>query len=362
MEGMSMPVIVNCRFLTQPVTGVQRFAEEITKRLSEELPDVVLVAPDEDLRHESLGGLPVQRVGKLHGHLWEQIELPRFVRRHHGFLVSLANTAPVLQREQFIVIHDITWARVPQSYSTGFKLWYRFMTKRLIRKARLLGTVSEFSRHDLANYWGIDPEQITVIPNAVDEGFLELPGSKPQGAPDGRFLLTVASLAPHKNVRALIDAYKRAAADADLPPLVLVGGSSKVFAADFSTLPSAGSSEGAEIIALGRVSDEELVWLYKHARAFVFPSLYEGFGIPPLEALAFGCPVLSSDAASMPEVLGAAASYFDPNNQESMVDALVSTVDLASAPVRSRRLERYSWQKSAKLIADKVKHEIRQNG
>lgn len=346
-----MRVIVNCRFLTQPITGVQRFAEEITKRLPQELSDVTLVAPDESLRHEELGGVPVERIGRLHGHLWEQIELPRYVRSHSGFLLSLANTGPIGLREQLAVIHDITWARMPQSYSRGFRLWYRFMTGRLVRRARALATVSEFSREDIASYWGIDPARFTVVPNAVDEAFLARTGIEPRGVPHGAFLLSVASQAPHKNIPALVEAYHLAAAETAMPPLVLVGGSSRAFV---PTGAVAETQHGpGQIIALGRVDDEELVWLYRHATAFVFPSLYEGFGIPPLEALACGCPVISSNAASLPEVLGDSAKYFDPRDQRAMAQALIDAAGwpLEGAQRRARTgTTAFRWERSAREI------------
>lgn len=317
-----MRVIVNCRFLTQPITGVQRFAEEITKRLPQELSDVTLVAPDEPLRHEELGGVSVERIGRLHGHLWEQIELPRYVRRQNGFLLSLANTGPIGLREQLAVIHDITWARMPQSYSRGFRLWYRFMTGRLVRRARALATVSEFSREDIASYWGINPARFTVVPNAVDEAFLARTGIEPRGVPHGAFLLSVASQAPHKNIPALVEAYHLAAAETAMPPLVLVGGSSRVFASN----DAAGDVKHGpgQVIALGRVDDEELVWLYRNAAVFIFPSLCEGFGIPPLEAQQLGCPICVSDIPVLRQVFEDDAFYFDPKSVESIKQSLLS--------------------------------------
>lgn len=345
-----MTLVVNCRFLTQPLTGVQRFAEEITKRVAAARDDVILVAPRQELRFDSLGGKKVLKIGHLKGHLWEQTELGRFSRKHRAVLLSLANTGPMWLSDQLIVIHDITWARFPESYSWAFRAFYRRMTRALIRRSRELATVSDFSRHDISSFFGVDPQRFKVVPNAVDQRFFDEEGTRPKTLPEDRYFLTVSSLARHKNVAGLVTEYRTAhLQNPDLPSLVLVGSGARSFA-------NVDLEEGEDgVVSLGRVSDSELIWLYRNADAFVFPSLYEGFGIPPLEAQACGCPVISSTAASLPEVLRGSALFYEPGVQGSLSNRLHQISHdryriMALREAGERNVMRYQWGASAQII------------
>lgn len=354
-----MKIIINCRFLSQDLTGVQRFAEEITKRLVLLSSDVVLVAPPGKLRQESLSGLEIKRFGHLSGHGWEQLELPAFVRKERGFLINLANTAPVLLKRQLLVIHDLTWLKFPQSYSVPFRLVYRVLTSILIRRACAIATVSDYSRKEIAKVFQINSKKITVAGNAVDESFFLGTGFRPDSAPQGRFFLCVASVNHHKNIEGLVSAFRRYASQVEDPiPLCIVGGKSRAFSSVSSQLLEDCEDSGS-IKLMGRVTDDELIWLYKNAVAFFFPSLYEGFGLPPLEALAAGCPVFSSHAASLPEVLGSAVEYFDPNSIEEMAQAFLQASLLEdledNASAQSGFPERYKdWSVSAKAIVEHI--------
>lgn len=361
-----MTVIVNCRFLTQDVTGVQRFGEEITKRLATLMPNLLLVAPRGKLRKHELGGLEVRQFGRLRGHSWEQLELAAYTHSHKAVLLSLANTGPVAIKRQVLVIHDLAWLHVPESYSLQFRTSYRIFTQCLARRVRRLVTVSKFSRQDIASRYHLDPDSIDVVPNAVDDKFRTSLGTRPKNFPVIRYFLVVSSLNKHKNVGPLVDAYTEYAHRSKTDTkLVLVGGSSRAFSVDQSLVSalSDGSFREAtneyarqsQLIPLGRVTDEELIWLYRHAKGFVFPSLFEGYGLPPLEAQACGCPVASSDAASLPEVLGDAALFFDARSRSDMrralgeLDQLDHMSDQEVKEDSSSRLK--SWESSAHSIA-----------
>lgn len=361
-----MTVVVNCRFLTQEVTGVQRFAEEITKRLPKLIDGIEFVAPRGELRHVELGGVKIHQFGRLHGHAWEQLELSRFVRKRRATLLSLANTGPLTVSQQILVIHDLAWLHVPESYSFRFRVAYRSLTRSLVRRVRYLVTVSEFSRRDIARHYRLDPVSISVVPNAVDDKFRTSSGIRPHNLPEIDYFLVVSSLNKHKNVGPLVEAFMRYEHSSETATnLVLVGGSSNVFAQDrgFTLLSAKNASPStrksdcgpSKIVPLGRVTDEELIWLYRHAKAFVFPSLFEGFGLPPLEAQICGCPVASSDAASLPEVLGNKALYFDASSQQDMQRVLRQLDQDDHTPANHVNIptdrQVHSWQSSANAIA-----------
>lgn len=358
-----MTVVINCRFLTQPTTGVQRFAEQIVEYLTRGTSNLVLVAPPGQLSRTDFNGTPVRVIGSRGGHYWEQVQLPRYLRRisPEALLVNLANTGPVRWKNQIVTLHDISYVRQPESYSRRFRWFYGWLIPRLLRRARAILTVSEFSKREIQGFYHVDAARITVIPNAVDDDFLQAE-AVPRGIhPRASYFLVVSSLNVHKNVGPFIEMFKRyRATSGSSTELWIVGGSARSFTA--GTL----SAGGDGIRALGRVSDAELVWLYRHARAFVFPSLYEGFGIPPLEAQAAGAPVLASNAAALPEVLGQSALLADPLAGEEMVTGL-QRLD-ADAELRDSlraagdsNLRRFSWERSAAVVMD-VLRSVREGG
>ncbi len=346
-----MSVVVNCRFLTRPTTGVERFAEGLITELADLRDDLVLLAPRAgNLRRDELGGLPVERRGTLSGHAWEQASLRRELRRRgRPLLVSLANTGPVGYRRQLVAIHDVTHRRHPHGYSWPFRTLYAVMTPRLVRASAGVVTVSDFSRRELVALYS-PTAPITVVPNAVGE-WVTRGGSAPSDPPLREpFFLVVGSPNAHKNLATAYHAFRDYRARGGRSRLVVVGSSHRSFA----TMDVEGA-EGAT--ALGRVSDDTLGWLYAHARAFIFPSLYEGFGIPPLEAQAAGTPVIASDIGAVREALQpASALWFSPTDPLALADAMDrmdADAGLRARLVRAgaRNVTRFSWRRSAELLS-----------
>ncbi|MGP5247006.1 glycosyltransferase family 4 protein [Corynebacterium flavescens] len=347
-------LIINCRFLTQNITGVQRFSEEIACRLAETVEDVRLVAPKGYLRKTILGGKRVEQVGTFTGHLWEQIDLPLLLKARPGRLVCLGNTGPLVVRNQALVVHDLTWLQAPESYSLKFRIFYQLTTKVLVHRVQTLCTVSSHSKQILEAHYGLDSSRVSVVPNAVDESFGKQEDTRPANVGDEEFFLVVSSLNKHKNIAALVDAFAEYAQESgSKTKLLLVGGSSSAFSkVDGKKL---GSDFEDCFQSIGRVTDNELVWLYKQAKAFVFPSLQEGFGIPPLEAQSLGCPVVASSIPALQETLEESALYFDPSCKTSMKRALAKIDSTESLRVRliaagMSNVNRYSWRLSAELI------------
>ena len=356
-------VLVNARFLTQTLTGVQRYSVELVKALYRLLERGALdgeryslrvLAPSGAKGHD-LDRIPLRRVGRLGGTLWSQLELPRHARG--GVLWSPANAGPIYHARHVVTIHDASVLDHPEWFSARFAAWYRFLLPRLAKNAARILTVSEFSRKRLAETLDMDPERISVVPNGVDSRFEAVRSAaaeavlKRLGLPRD-YVLALGSLEPRKNIGRLFSAWallqSRNEIDEDVH-LVVAGGKSSLFRdAGLPALPD-------KVVLTGYVADEDLPALYSSALVFAYPSLYEGFGLPPLEAMACGAPVVTSGSTSIPEVTGNAALLVDPYETESIAEGLRSVLGDADlrASLRAAGLERvkvFSWDNSARLV------------
>lgn len=341
-------IIVNARFLTQRTTGIQRFATEITRELLELRDDLVLAVPRGPFDDAGLDRDRIVEVGRLRGHGWEQIDLPLFAARRRGLVLNLASTGPIRYRPQISTHHDITYVRHPESFGRRFRTVYALVVPRLIAHSSHLLTVSEFSRDEIADHFGVPRERFTVIPNGADDRFR--PGPVDQDRP---YLLAVSSPNAHKNFARMLSAFAVFSASHPDVELRVVGSQTNSFSRQRYDETS------ARVRFLGRVDDAELAALYRGALAFVFPSLYEGFGIPPLEAQQCGCPVIAARAASMPEVLGASALFVDPYDTDDLAAAMARLVD--DAALRERLVAagfdnaaRFSWRRSAERVSQVI--------
>jgi glycosyltransferase involved in cell wall biosynthesis len=337
------PILINGKWLGAPQSGMQRYAGEIARRLLDADPTARVAVP----RGAALPGwLPTDRAlrARLSGVPFEQFELPWLGRG--STLVNLAGAAPIVAREQLVVMHDATPARFPHTFSRRFVLWYRFMYRALSRRARHLATVSEFSRLELSEVLGIDARRIAVVPNGhehavAEPGFTPTPELRARAAEP--YVLFVGNLTPSKNLAPVSAAFAAAGI-----PVIVVGAANttRVYVRE------AGLDISGVWLA-GRLSDAELTWLLRGARALVFPSLYEGFGLPIVEAQALGCPVIASDRASIPEVAGAGALYFDPLEPRQAVDLLLG-LDSATrsrlVALGQENAERFRWDDTARTI------------
>ncbi|WP_122734850.1 glycosyltransferase family 4 protein [Pseudomonas viridiflava] len=345
-------IFINSRFLTQDVSGVQRYAEQICMALKKLRSDLVFVAPHGIKLHESAKALNVQCIGHNKGHLWEQIDLPLYLRRQKNpLLISISSTGPMFYRNQIATHHDINYVRFPQSYTRLLRLAYRTITPILLSRIKTLVTSSSFSRGEISQFYGFPENRVLIVPAAVSDSFRPRPVQ-----PDApKYLLAVSSPAAHKNFNRMIQAFLSLRDHNDLQ-LHIVGAATGIFAdPNLQRL----ACRDPRIRFLGRLSDAELIEQYQGATAFVFPSLYEGFGIPPLEAQACGCPVLAANAASIPEVLQASALYFDPLDVSHMAAAMHRV--LVDVPLRDalrlhglNNVKRFSWELSAHRLSQRI--------
>ena len=358
---MPAPVFINGRFLAQPVTGVQRYAREVVKALDallrEEVVDaggaeVTLLMPRDGVDVPPLSRIRVRRAGRLVGHAWEQLELPHLSRG--GVLLNLCNTAPLARRKQVVTLHDAAIYRVPAAYTRAFRAWYRVLWAGLARTASTILTVSYFSRRELADCLGIDRSRIGVVEEAGDHILAVAPDPAVldrHGLRARPFVLAVSTANPTKNFGAVVRAIEHLG-DTDFDFVVAGGVDPRVFARAAAPLPAA-------VKRVGYVSDGELRALYEHAACFVHPSRYEGFGLPPLEAMCCGCPVIAAEAASIPEVCGDAALYFDPASPADLAGKLAALMsdaaERAALAARGRaRAARFSWRRAAAANWDEL--------
>ncbi len=358
-------LIVNGRFLTRPMTGVDRYATEMVRALaalrarSGKAHRIDVAIPRSDLSDETIRAaldLAVEdRIfrSRFSAYLWEQCILP-FVARD-SLLLSFCNLGPIARKRQVVVIHDSQVFDAPGSYSRPFRLAYAALQPLIARRVAVLATVSEFSRGRLhANGIGTGRE-ITVVPNGSDHlSDLESEDRifRKLGIEQGRYFFAIGANAPHKRIAMLADACSQSP-DPRFP-LVIAGSIGADLAASFERVAN------RPVHLVGRVSDRELKALYTGAAAFLFPSLTEGFGLPVVEAMACGCPVIASTGGALPEVCGGAAILCDPNDPNAWAAAMSSLETDASLAERysvlgKARSRQFRWEASAGILLDAIR-------
>ena len=295
-----MKLAINGRFLTQRLTGVQRYALELVRALDRLIDkgdpavkdlSIFLLTPPKAER-VPLAHIPIMPVGQLRGHAWEQLELPRYARG--SFLLNLCNTAPVGKAQQMVTIHDAAVYGVPQAYSRTFRALYKTLLPTLSRTSQSIVTVSEFSKRELIRYCHVPEDKITVVYLGKEHLFSQEADARvfaKHGFGTRPFLLAVSSLSPSKNFAGLVRALTKLG-ETHFDVVIAGGTNPAVFSQHTDPLPKS-------VKYLGYVSEGELKALYEGATGFVHPAFYEGFGLPPLEAMACGCPVVASNAASL---------------------------------------------------------------
>lgn len=272
---------------------------------------------------------------------------------------------PRISGKVITVIHDLTFLRFPDTMNFRTLKRIRKDIQYSVDRADKIITVSEFSRKEMIDLLGIPSSKIeivkcapTQIPVQSSISFCDLPEVLLSNYED--YILFVGTVEPRKNLSILIEAFDILKSSYKLPhKLVIAGGKGWNNRSFFSEVEMA--KYKSDIILTGYVSDKEKWALYKHASIFVFPSVYEGFGIPPLEAMAMGCPVACSNTASLPEVVGDAALLFNPYNSNEIVHCIESLI--SDTPLRSKkiamgynRVKAFSWDESAQKIMEIITH------
>lgn len=343
---------VDGAFFAQQVSGIQRYSIELLAELDRILsPGELEIAVPQNVRTPEYRNIRVVSCGSHSGMLWEQTDYPRYLRQNGRKGLCTCNVMPLFGFSGMVVVHDVCYRARPDFYTDARSrlsaAWHRLQYRVIAKKAEHIITVSQFSRSELQRYYGVNPDRVTVIPNAWQHmqrtepdpaAFEKWPELHP-----GEYYFSMSNLLKNKNF-----------------PWVLRSAKAKpeaIFAiAGGGNLAKAAGEMGLENLPnvrfLGYVSDGEAKTLMANCKAFLFPTLYEGFGIPPLEAIACGAPrVLVSDTPCMREVYGSHADYINLETNPGNVDDVTPGHNAAGV------LARYSWADSARQLAQLLRGE-----
>ena len=358
-------IYINGRFLSQPVTGVQRYARELIAAL-----DRLIEAGEIDLdRFEltilsprlnfstglSLKNIPIKTVGNFTGHFWEQFELPRYSK--DGLLFCPGNTAPVVSlffsRSVVVTLHSLAFRYFPEMYSLVFRLLYRVLIPLVLKYAAGVITVSQTEKESIIKKYPRIKTNLVVIQNGglpAEIESVDLSKITRENFAKSPFILFVGSVSKGKNLRGVIKAVDLLNRKTDCR-LVVAGAESKIFREiGYDISPELEE----KILFLGQIKKtEELIKLYRSALCLVFPSFYESSGLPPIEAMACGCPVVASSIPSLRERCGDAAIYCDPAAPLEIADSVYRIIvdEKLKEDLRKKGLERaalYDWKNCAK--------------
>lgn len=292
--------------------------------------------------------------------LGQQWEIPRKTPKDTGLLWVPHYDIPAFYKGPMIVtVHDLFHLAMPQ-FVGGFhkRLYARWMFDQVARKAAAILAISQFTRNELLRLVKVGDDKVHVVYNGVDDAwFNSIPGERPHPKP---YFLCVGNIKPHKNLKRLLDAFGMI--KDQIPHDLFLVGQKEGFLSGDPEVPKLAGLFGGKVELTGKVSAELLRRYFAHAEALVMPSLYEGFGMPPLEAMACGCPVAASKAASIPEVCGEAALFFDPFDTKDIAEKMLQLVQVPSLRQNliqkgKERAKIFSWDKCAaqtSALLDKI--------
>lgn len=366
-----MKIAYNGRFLSSSkITGVERVAYNLLSSLLkiDDQNEYVIFAGKKKYINDFLTKKNVLYVeckqltgNRMLKHFWEQVILPRCVKKYKcDVLFNPINTAPVFGiKKSVMFLCDVSFFINPKWFSRSFRYIYRAIIPMAAKKAAAIITISNSSRDDIVKYLNVERSKVNKIYPAIDEKFIKnklgneiLLWQEDDIVP---YILFAGSMDPRKNLGNLINAYIKLKKEKNIKhKLVIVGAKntnfSKLFIEDSPVINS-------DIIFTGYVNDNELKSLYCNADLFIYPSYYEGFGLPPLEAMACGCPVVVSNMSSLPEVCGDAAIYIDPYDIDSIMDGMYKVLsdEKLRKTLFSKGLDRikiFNWDRCAEKVLE----------
>jgi glycosyltransferase involved in cell wall biosynthesis len=354
-------VVFNGKFYSAQMTGVHRVAEELLQALELLLAEHPLkssfqseiLLPSNVQKQPVFARIKAQPPGRLPWIWWEQLELPW--RARSELLVNLCNLGPLADRGGITMIHDAQIYLSPESYSAAFVAWYKLALPTLGRNASYILTVSNYSKQQLVHFKIAPAEKIRVIHNGVDHvlrSTADFEILRKHALAPHKYILALANTQAHKNISILFRAVE-ALADNQIK-LVLMGGASK---ADFEAI---GSTPPPSVVFTGRITDGEMRGLMERALCFACPSLTEGFGLPPLEAMLVGCPSVIAPRGALPEVcsdVALQADASDANAWAAQFHRLDSEPEFRAGLVAPSvaHAAQFTWKKSAQRLLEVIR-------
>lgn len=341
-QNLENTIIVNGKFLAQKITGVQRACLEILRQLAQ-ISDLKILVPmprNAEIPEGDFKNCCFIKVGNFKGNLWEQISLPRFCKKTKSPLICLGSLAPVFYKSH-LLLHDVTFCEKSKFNKKLWSLKYRILIRLIIYKTRTVFTVSEFSKERIEFYY----PKLAKPPVVIYDGSEHINRITPKeinGLPD-KYFLAVGSVNGNKNFKYILHLAKN-----NPDKNFVIAGKINTSYMDFIEKNCI-----KNCLFTGYVEDPQLIFLYKSCTAFILPSFYEGFGLPPLEAIASGCRALYlSDIPVFREVYGGAAKYFDPTDYGNTV--ALDCAETMTEEQAEKLLEKCSWKKMAETILDKA--------
>lgn len=340
-------IVINARFLTQKITGVQRYALEICKRLPNKIAgrDVIFVSPK--IENTSLIDFKLIQIGTLKGQLWEQVDLPIYLKKNGSpLLINFVGIGPVLYTNKIMFLYDLAFKHHPEWFSYAFQKAYNLLIPLSIKNCKTLVTDSNYVKQDIISTYQFknEIEVIYAAPSLIFED---------KKLEREKIILMVSSLDPRKNMKRVIEAFLKL----DIPhKLVIVGAKGTAF----SDLNMEEDYNSNRVVFSGYLEDEALVNLYNTSELFVYASLFEGFGIPPLEAQVCGTPCLVSNVTSLPEVYGDSVEYCNPYDVEhikSKISLLLNNKEKRTELREAGFLntKKYNWDSATKAFIHTIK-------
>jgi len=339
-------IYINGRFLSQKLTGVNRVAYELCNALFLLKVEFVIIAPRKILIEYDISNFNIIYWGIGKSHFWDQLSLPFFfLLKKKYLLINFSGLGTLLLKKQFLTIHDMSFWRHPEWFSKIYFYYYKALTPIVARRALHILTVSEFSRKEIIDCLKVDESKVSVVYNAVSQQFINKNINIKNESKTVEYILAVSSIDPRKNFLRLLSAVNLLDTKVKL---VIIGNSNSVF-------QNIDLNYSERVNFLGHVSDDQLRMYYSNAKLFVYPSVYEGFGLPPLEAMAMSCPTVVSDIKVFNEVFGDATKYFDPYDVDDIarcINQVLKSKEIQEELI-SKGLElvnKYSWQNSAQKL------------
>lgn len=338
-------IAINGRFLARKTTGVDRFAREIVRELDSlcKIDESYIIVVSNDMKIvdlPKLHNIKVIRFGRGIGVIWEQLFYSLFLIKSGFIGMNLCNSAPLLN-PGIVCIHDMAIRANQNNFSVKFKVWYRLLYSLITRKAKRIITVSKFSKKEITKFYPTTINKIYIVPNAwqhvdkIEEDNSVLTKFDLQV---NSYYFSMSSLSPNKNLKWIIETAKM---NQESRFIIAGNVNQKVFKGQ--KYPASNN-----VTYVGYISDNEAKSMMKNCKAFIYPTFYEGFGIPPLEAIACGAKdVIVSNTEIMHEIYKDSVIYIDPKYPCGDLDDLIQRKHPDDS---TSILSQYSWMESAKLL------------